>query len=161
MSIDTVILAAILLANSHLFIYVDKGDNDSPAAQHMLVFEDGKLEYNWLVSTGQEDLDRDNNGRIELSITPTGYFQIDKHRMYVHYTSQQWDAPMPYAMFLTSEQQPYSGFAIHGVYQTNQLGHRGSHGCINLSFTHAKLLYNMVKAEHNQPVFVYVDDSNR
>jgi lipoprotein-anchoring transpeptidase ErfK/SrfK len=69
--------------------------------------------------------------------TPTGKFRI-----YAKYRSVTMSGPgyhlkgVPYTMYF------YRGYALHGTYWHNNFGHRMSHGCINLTKSDAKWLYN-------------------
>jgi len=44
-------------------------------------------------------------------------------------------ANVPWTMFF------YAGYAIHGTYWHNNFGHPMSHGCVNMTTTEAKWLY--------------------
>jgi len=116
--------AACSAVSATLVITIDK------AAQRMTVSIDGKVRYNWPVSTGKAGY-----------ATPSGRFSI--FRMEKTYFSKEWDdAPMPNAMFFTA-----AGNAIHGTYQIGRLGHAVSHGCVRLAPGNAAKLFAMVKAE--------------
>lgn len=49
---------------------------------------------------------------------------------------------MPYSIFFTP-----IGHAIHGSYETRNLGRRASHGCVRLSPKNAEKLFSLVKRE--------------
>ncbi len=88
-----------------LFIYVSKAGT-GPWAQQMYVFEKqgGGLEllHNWPVSTGRERTERTPTGLRTSTVTPAGYFQFDRGRMFRNYRSVQWNnAPMPNAMLIS------------------------------------------------------------
>lgn len=73
--------------------------------------------------------------------TPKGAYRIEwKSR---NWWSKQWNAPMPYSMFFCN------GAAIH-------VGpmHGNSHGCVRVSESTARYLYNVTK-ERETRVFVY------
>ena len=68
--------------------------------------------------------------------TPTGDFTIlDKN---ADYHSHTYDAPMPYALRLTSD-----GVAIHG---SNVREGWATHGCIGIPASFARLLFDQVKS---------------
>src|SRR5262249_7662108 len=57
--------------------------------------------------------------------------------------SREWDdAPMPNSIFFTK-----IGHAIHGTFETRNLGRPASHGCVRLSTQNAATLYALVKSE--------------
>jgi hypothetical protein len=122
----TVVLAAAAgrTAQAEIIISVDK------SAQRMTVNRDGQPLYNWPVSTGR-------NGYA----TPSGSFKA--FRMEADHHSDEWDdAPMPYSIFFTK-----IGHAIHGSYDTKNLGKPASHGCVRLSPSNAATLFDLVQRE--------------
>lgn len=125
------LLAAMLAASglthparADLLISIDK------AAQKMTVSVDGAERYVWPVSTGRNGYD-----------TPEGDYK--PFRMEKDHFSREWDdAPMPYSIFFTK-----IGHAIHGTYETRNLGKPASHGCVRLSRAHAATLWDLVKEQ--------------
>ncbi len=114
--------APISAARASVIIAVDK------AAQQMTVTVDGEPRWTWPVSTG----------RLGYA-TPSGLFSA--FRMEKDHFSKEWDqAPMPYAIFFTD-----SGHAIHGSFETKNLGRRASHGCVRLSPKNAAKLFVLVR----------------
>jgi lipoprotein-anchoring transpeptidase ErfK/SrfK len=110
-------------AFANILVTVDK------STQRMTVSEDGRVLYNWPVSTGKTGY-----------ATPSGSFRA--FRMEADHFSKEWDdAPMPYSIFFTKV-----GHAIHGTYSKN-IGMPVSHGCVRLSVAHAAKLYAMVQKE--------------
>lgn len=110
-------------ANADILVTVNK------SAQRMTVSEDGRVLYNWPVSTGKTGY-----------ATPSGSFRA--FRMEADHYSKEWDdAPMPYSIFFTK-----AGHAIHGTSNKN-IGMPVSHGCVRLSVAHAEKLYAMVQKE--------------
>jgi len=90
---------------------------------------DGIEKYSWPVSTG-----------LRGYSTPSGSFTASS--MNKIWYSKQWDnAPMPHAIFFTKD-----GHAIHGTYETKNLGRAASHGCVRLAPKNAEALFNLVKA---------------
>ncbi len=59
-----------------------------------------------------------------------------------HYSKEWDDAPMRHSIFFTK-----MGHAIHGSYETKNIGSPVSHGCVRLSPAHAATLFAMVKAD--------------
>lgn len=109
-------------ARAEVLIVVDK------TVQQMTVSVDGVPRWIWPVSTGRQGY-----------ATPSGRFR--PFRMEADHYSKEWDeAPMPYSIFFTME-----GHAIHGSFETKNLGRRASHGCVRLSPQHAAALYALVK----------------
>lgn len=103
--------------------------NVSISTQTMTVMHRGKVIGRWPVSTARRG-----------KVTPTGSWSakwLSRH----HKSSRYNNAPMPYSIF-------YNGnFAVHGTYQTKQLGRPASAGCVRLSPAHAQQLFTLAKAE--------------
>ena len=96
-------------AGTAVLISIDK------ARQRMTVFLDGLQRYEWPVSTG-----------LRGYTTPSGTYTASS--MNKIWYSKQWDnAPMPHAVFFTSD-----GHAIHGTYEVKRLGKPASHGCVRI-----------------------------
>jgi hypothetical protein len=111
-------------ASADVLVNVDK------TTQRMEVSVDGQPRYSWPVSTGVASYD-----------TPSGSYR--PFRMERTHFSKEWDdAPMPFAMFFTTQ-----GHAIHGTNHVRNLGRAASHGCVRLSVRNAATLFNLVKAE--------------
>jgi hypothetical protein len=109
-------------ARAGILITIDK------AAQRMAVAVDGVPRWSWPVSTGRRGYD-----------TPAGSFT--PFRMEEDHYSKEWDdAPMPYSIFFTE-----GGHAIHGSYETRNLGRRASHGCVRLAPRNAAKLFALVQ----------------
>jgi hypothetical protein len=147
-------LSSDLFAQFDLFIYVSKAV-DGPWAQMMYVFEKkgGRLDLRnmWPVSTGRECNERTPTGRTANSATPAGYFQFDHNRMFRHYRSVQWDAPMPNAMFFNwVDRGRLTAVAIHSATGSgiSHLGDRASSGCIRLSPEASSALFQLVREEY-------------
>ena len=117
-------VASISPAQAGILITIDK------ATQQMTVEVDGATRWTWSVSTGRRGYD-----------TPAGSFRA--FRMEEDHYSKEWDdAPMPYSIFFTGE-----GHAIHGSYETRNLGRRASHGCVRIAPRNAEKLFTLVKRE--------------
>jgi len=117
-------LTATSTARANIMIVIDK------SAQKMTVTVDGQERYAWPVSTGRSGYD-----------TPSGEFQ--PFRMERDHFSREWDdAPMPNSIFFTK-----IGHAIHGTFETRNLGRPVSHGCVRLAPQNAATLYALVKEE--------------
>jgi lipoprotein-anchoring transpeptidase ErfK/SrfK len=148
-------LTSEMIDNFELFLYVSKAAS-GPLAQRMYVFEkqpggDLALAYNWPVSTGREKIEYDPAGRELPSFTPSGYFELDPHRFYVHYVSHQWHEPMPYAMFFNWKKNGVAtGLAIHSASgdDIGLLGTRASAGCVRLAPEAARTLFNLIKTKY-------------
>jgi lipoprotein-anchoring transpeptidase ErfK/SrfK len=97
--------------------------------QTMRVFHEGRLLYEWPVSTARPG-----------KVTPTGQWR-PQFLSRNHRSSRYNNAPMPYAIF-------YNGhYAIHGTDQVDRLGRPASAGCVRLHPDHARILFDMVRAE--------------
>lgn len=158
-------LSREMFATFNLFIYVDKAER-GPFAERMFVFEKSgdnlALLYDWPVSTGREDLERDAHGRLQSTITPVGYYQLDPKRMYETHLSSQWNEEMPYAMFFDWKPNGHeTGLAIHGAAgeEAAALGTRASAGCIRLSPDNAHTLFDLVHDQFRGPApkIAYLD----
>jgi hypothetical protein len=99
-------------------------------SQRMSVSVDGQERYSWPVSTGMAGYS-----------TPSGAFTPSRMAK-VHYSREWDDAPMPHSIFFTD-----AGHAIHGSNAVSRLGTPASHGCVRLAFSHARLLFELVRAE--------------
>ena len=112
-------------------IYVDLSN------QRLYAYEDDRLIYNFLVSSGKW-------GR-----TPTGVFTIwSKFRftkmsggstlLHTYYYLPN----VPYVMFFSNDEVAASrGFSLHGTYWHSNFGHPMSHGCVNMKTSEAGILY--------------------
>ncbi|QKV17418.1 L,D-transpeptidase [Oricola thermophila] len=97
------------------------------SSQTMTVKKDGRVLYNWKVSTARPGYR-----------TPTG--QWKPTRMHEMWHSRKYDmSPMPYSIFF------YGGYAIHGTNSVSKLGRPASHGCIRLRTENARKLYNLTR----------------
>jgi hypothetical protein len=126
-------------AKAAVLVTIDK------AAQQMTVEVDGVPRWVWPVSTGRR-------GEYE---TPAGNFR--PFRMEEDHFSKEWDdAPMPHSIFFTG-----AGHAIHGSYETRNLGRRASHGCVRLAPGNAARLFELVKRQGlgNARVVVLMDST--
>jgi len=109
---------------AEILITVDK------SAQRMTVARDGQPLYSWPVSTGRSGY-----------ATPSGSYTA--FRMEADHYSVEWDdAPMPHSIFFTK-----IGHAIHGSYDTKNLGKPVSHGCVRISPDNAATLFALVERE--------------
>lgn len=150
--------------NFDLFLYVSKAKKGT-AAQRLYVFTKDshgalKMEYDWAASTGREQLEVSPLGARTMTDTPAGYYQLDPARMYRAYHSHAWDQSMPYAMFFNWENKGYqTGLAIHSATGDDiaKLGSRASAGCVHLSPSHARQLFDLIRGEYKGkvPRFAY------
>lgn len=148
-------LTSEMVQNFSLFLYVSKADA-GPWAQRMYVFQkqpsgDLTLLYNWPVSTGREALELNPEGHQLTTNTPAGYYELDPHRSYEHYTSSEWGQKMPYSMFFNwVKDGNQTGLAIHAASGDDvaKLGHRASAGCVHLSEDNARTLFTMIRSQY-------------
>lgn len=121
-----VLLAVLLLPSSPAFAALLISINKT--TQTMQVSLNGRPLWQWPVSTGRAGY-----------ATPSGRFT--PFRLEADHYSKEWDdAPMPHSIFFTAR-----GHAIHGTYETKNLGRRASHGCVRLSRSNAARLFALVK----------------
>lgn len=97
--------------------------------QQMRVYVSGELRYIWPVSTARRGYH-----------TPTGSFGVKSMSRY-HRSTIYSGAPMPHAIFF------HGGYAVHGTYETRNLGRRASHGCVRLHPANARELFELVQEE--------------
>ena len=110
------------------------------ATQRMIVVVDGAAIYSWPVSTARTGYE-----------TPAGsYFVQRMERMW--YSRKYDNAPMPHALFFEG------GLAIHATSASRQLGRPASHGCVRLSPSNARTLFELVR-EHGGAQVVITDGS--
>lgn len=110
--------------------------------QWLYAYEKGELKYHMPAVTGKRG-----------KPTPTGDFAIGWKSE--DYTSREYNAPMPYAMFFVVNR----GIAIHGSsaipwrWRMNRIGaNMGSAGCVSLTPPNAQKLFDWAPAK--TPVFV-------
>lgn len=112
-------------------IYIDL------SAQRLLATEDGKIVYEFLISSGK------------WAPTPTGTFRIWSKLRYTRMSGGDpaigtyYNLPnVPFVMYFHNEEIPKTrGFAIHGAYWHNNFGHPMSHGCVNMRIEDVAKLY--------------------
>lgn len=153
-----------MMKSFDLFLYVSKAKK-GPAAQRLYVFTKDaqgalKMEYDWAASTGREQIEISPRGARTSTDTPAGYYQLDPKRMYRAYHSRAWDQSMPYAMFFNWENKGYqTGLAIHSATGDDiaKLGSRASAGCVHISPSHARQLFELIRTEYKgkAPRFAY------
>jgi LysM repeat protein len=109
----------------------------SISQQHVWVYENGQIIWDWVASTG-----------ISSSPTSPGIFQIQSHEENAY--AGNWNLWMPHFMGVyrpvpSSEfMNGFHGFPTRGTSQllwTGDLGHPVTYGCILVSSDNAKLLY--------------------
>ena len=104
--------------------------------QLLLAYENGKIVFATLVSTGHKRL----SGKYT---TPVGDKFITYHKRPTRHmaagdiASNGFDLPgVPWVLYITE-----GGISFHGTYWHNDYGHPHSHGCINMAPQAAKWLY--------------------
>lgn len=104
--------------------------------QRLYAYEDDKLIYNFLVSSGK------------FAPTPTGVFKpwakVRSQRMTGgnKKLGTFYDLPnVPYIVYF------YQGYAIHGAYWHNNFGAPMSHGCVNVHPANMAPLYNWIEMD--------------
>jgi hypothetical protein len=98
------------------------------SSQTMHVSANG-ASYDWTVSTARFGY-----------ATPRGHYRVGRLEQ-MHYSHKYHMSPMPHSMFFAG------GYAIHGTYETANLGRPASHGCIRIAPGNAALLYDLVREQ--------------
>lgn len=125
--------------------------------QTLYAFEDNRLVYQFLISSGK------------WARTPTGTFTIwGKFR----YTKMEggnkaintyyYLPNVPYVMFFYNDKVAKSrGFSLHGTYWHSNFGHPMSHGCINMKTEEAAQLYYWANPElgNKTSILASIDNS--
>jgi lipoprotein-anchoring transpeptidase ErfK/SrfK len=145
-------LAPELAQNFDLFLYVSKAAH-GPHAQHMYVLRKRpngfELLHDWPVSTGRERVERNARGVIRFTSTLPGYYELDPERIFTDYRSATWDEAMPHAMFFDAWYKGARvGLAIHATDESDRLGSRASAGCVRLSPSNARELFQLVNEDY-------------
>lgn len=121
------LLAAFLFVEVGIAAAGTVAVNVDLSAQTMRVSVGGRPTYVWKVSTARRGYR-----------TPTGRFRpIRLERTW--YSTIYHHSPMPYSIFFRG------GYAIHGTYETRNLGRPVSHGCVRLDPNNAKTLFYLVQ----------------
>jgi hypothetical protein len=158
-----------LIGYFDLYLYISKATSDKGDwAQKMFVLAKDKeqhgtlaLLHHWQVSTGLEAPMPSPSGKMLGTNTPQGIFKLDRDRFHQDYTSNQWQSPMPYAMFFDWRiDGRQSGLAVHGTDEegVKSLGQRASHGCIRLSTDNARTLFELIQTNYRGRVPVFEVD---
>jgi hypothetical protein len=127
------------IQKNKLVIVVNKSKQGTdPNAQSLKMFEDGKLIYQTLISTGREQNELAKSGRRYFSTTPTGFFRAKE--IYTKYYSQTWKADMPNPVFFIG------GIAIHATSASHykELGSRASGGCVRMKLEESQFVREKV-----------------
>jgi len=125
--------------NSTKHIYVDL------STQHLYANEDGRVVFDFPVSTGK------------WYKTPTGDFRIWIKLRYTRMSGGNasigtyYNLPnVPFTMFFYNDKFPkHIGYGLHGAYWHNNFGHPMSHGCVNISIENAEKLYTWAAPSTN------------
>lgn len=137
-AVTAALLLTVPAARAELAIAVDK------STQRMTVTINGQPKYVWPVSTGKLG-----------HFTPAGDFK--PFRMEIDHKSEEFDdAPMPHSVFFTRQ-----GHAIHGSFNTKQLGQIASSGCVRLAPANAALLFSLVKQHGLNATKITIDGDER
>jgi len=126
-------------------------------AQRVYAYEDDRLIYDFLVSTGKW-------GR-----TPTGTFTIWAKSRYQKMSggskvlgTYYYLPNVPYiSWFSNSEVPAIRGYSFHGTYWHDNFGHPMSHGCINMRTEDAEKLFYWADPEVGDHNFVKATPENQ
>jgi len=125
-----ILLGGLAPARANVVITVDK------SVQRLSVAIDGRMRYNWPVSTARWGYR-----------TPNGIYR--PQRLARKWYSRKYDwSPMPYSIFFDG------GYAIHGSYEISRIGRPASHGCIRLRPANAAVLFALVQAHRGDTQIV-------
>lgn len=124
--------------------------------QRLYAYEENKLVYNFLISSGKW-------GR-----TPVGTFKI---WIKLRYTKMEGGSKLlntyyylpnvPYTMFFYNDEIPsWRGYGIHGTYWHNNFGYPMSHGCINMKTDEAEKLYYWANPDLQGRSSIYASEDN-
>lgn len=108
-------------------------------SQQMMQVDSDYGSYQWPVSTARRGY-----------YTPTGTFHVQAMEK-MHYSRLYDWSPMPSSIFFNGN------IAIHGTPHTGNLGRPASHGCIRISPTNAKTLYDIVSKDRNGTTIRVID----
>ena len=103
-------------------------------SHQMMQVDSDQGTYQWRVSTARKGY-----------YTPTGTFHPYSLQL-MHYSKKYDNAPMPNSIFFSG------GYAIHATPHVGALGRPASHGCVRLSPTNARTLYEIVKHDPNTTI---------
>ena len=109
------------------------------AHQTLVAFEGDKAVYATMISSGKPSDDPDTNHR-----TPSGDFRIrEKHVSATMDDDAASDGTykiedVPWIMYF------HGGYALHGAFWHSAWGHVRSHGCVNMTPTDARVIFNWV-----------------
>ena len=113
----------------------------SLSTQTMTVFHQGRQVAEWPVSTARKG-----------KITPVGVWHGAQYLSRNHKSSLYHGAPMPYAIFFNGN------YAIHGTDQISKLGRSASAGCVRLHPDHARILFDLVRAEGKENMTMMIEN---
>ena len=103
-------------------------------SHQMMQVDSDQGTYQWPVSTARRGYS-----------TPSGTFHPYSLQP-MHYSKKYDNAPMPHSIFFSG------GYAIHATPHVGNLGRPASHGCVRLSPTNARTLYEIVKHDPNTTI---------
>jgi hypothetical protein len=107
------------------------------ANQRLYAYEDGKMVFNFLVSTGLWGKTPTGEFDIWIKLKSTTMSGGNKALGTYYYLPN-----VPYTMFFYNEDVPASrGFGIHGTYWHDNFGTPMSHGCINMKTEEVEQLF--------------------
>lgn len=112
---------------SPVVIIVNKSNRtpSNPEGQTAKLFLNGKLEGQFDVATGINQMVETTSGKLYFAQTPVGFYRIKK--AYDQYFSNAFfGAYMRYAMFFSG------GVALHATENVDSLGRIGSGGCVRM-----------------------------
>jgi hypothetical protein len=114
--------------------------------QTLVAYEDDRMVFATLISSGLPQWST-NEGLFNI----WARFESDHMSGAEGASDYYYLENVPYTMYYDGE------ISLHGTYWHNGFGYRHSHGCVNLSITDARWLFNWTNAEEYKeaPVYVY------
>lgn len=118
--------------------------------QTLVAYEDDRMVFATLVSSGLPDWST-NEGLFNV----WARFESDHMSGAEGASDFYYLENVPYTMYFDSD------ISLHGTYWHNGFGYRHSHGCVNLSISDARWLFDWTNTEELREAPVYVFSSNQ
>ncbi len=144
----SLVFAFLFLLSFHPIYAANKRIEVKLATQHLYAYEDDKVLYDFLISSGK------------WNPTPKGTFypwiKLRSTRMTGGNKALGtfYDLPnVPYVVYFSNAQVPgYAGYSLHGAYWHNNFGQPMSHGCVNVRPNQMAMLYPWI--DYSTPIII-------
>lgn len=118
-------------------------------AQKVYAYEDNRLIYEFLISSGKWGRTHPGAYTVWSKIRSQKMSGGSRQNGTYYYLPN-----VPYIMFFYNPNHPKSmGYSLHGTYWHNNFGTPMSHGCVNMKIPDAALIYQW--AEIGTPIIIY------